>query len=99
MPLAFLAPVFLAGLAALAIPVLIHLANRPRKQVVEFPSLMFLERVEYRASSRRRLRDLVLFTLRSLALVLVAAAFARPYLDRPDAPATAPDGGREVVIL
>lgn len=99
MPLAFLAPVFLAGLAALAIPVLIHLANRPRKQVVEFPSLMFLERVEYRASSRRRLRNLVLFTLRSLALVLVAAAFARPYLDRPDAPATAPDGGREVVIL
>lgn len=99
MPLAFLAPVFLAGLAALAIPVLIHLANRPRKEVVEFPSLMFLERIEYQASNRRRLRDLVLFALRVLALVLVVAAFARPYLDRPDAPATAPDGGREVVVL
>jgi hypothetical protein len=99
MPLSFLAPVFLAGLAALAIPVLIHLANRPRKEVVEFPSLMFLEMIEYQASSRRRLRDLVLFALRVLALVLVVAAFARPYLDRPDAPAMAPDGGREVVVL
>ena len=99
MPLSFLAPVFLAGLAALAIPVLIHLANRPRRQVVEFPSLMFLERVEYRASSRKRLRNLVLFTLRALAVVLLAAAFARPYLERGGAAAPPPDGGRELVVL
>ncbi|HUG42048.1 MAG TPA: BatA domain-containing protein [Longimicrobiales bacterium] len=99
MPLAFLAPVFLAGLAALAIPVLIHLANRPRKEPVRFPSLMFLEKVEYRASSRRRIRNLVLFALRCLALILIAGAFARPFLDRPDAPPVAIDGGREVVVL
>lgn len=99
MPLAFLAPVFLAGLAALAIPVLIHLANRPKKEVVRFPSLMFLEKVEYQASSRRRLRNLVLFTLRCLALILVAGAFARPFLDRPDAPPVTIDGGRELVVL
>lgn len=99
MPFSFLAPVFLAGLAALAVPILIHLSSRPRKRVVEFPSLMFLEQVEYQDASKRRLRDIVLFLLRSLALVLVAAAFARPFLDRPDAPAGAPEGGREVVVL
>ena len=99
MPVAFLAPLFLAGLAAIAVPVLVHLANRPRKQVVEFPSLMFLDRVEYRASSRRSLRHVALLALRVLALVLVAAAFARPFLDRPDAPLVALDGGREVVVL
>lgn len=98
MPVSFLAPVFLAGLAALAIPVLIHLANRPKKRVVEFPSLMFLERVEYQESSRRRIRDLLLFLLRSLALVLLVGAFARPFVDRPVAVA-APQGGREVVVL
>ena len=99
MPLSFLAPAFLAGLAALAIPVLIHLANRPKKDVVRFPSLMFLEKVEYQASSRRRLRNLVLLTLRCLALILLAGAFARPYIDRPDAPPVAVDGGREIVVL
>ena len=99
MPISFLAPVFLAGLGALVVPVLIHLANRPKKEVVRFPSLMFLERVEYTASSRRWLRNLVLFTLRCLALILVAAAFARPFLDRRDAPPVAVEGGREVVVL
>lgn len=99
MPVAFLAPVFLAGLAALAIPVLIHLSSRPRKRVVEFPSLMFLEQVEYQDASKRRLRHILLFILRCLALIFLAGAFARPFLDRTDAPATAPDGGREVVVL
>jgi hypothetical protein len=40
--MAFLAPLFFAALATLAIPILIHLTQRERKQVVEFPSLMFL---------------------------------------------------------
>lgn len=99
MPLSFLAPAFLAGLVALAVPIIVHLANRPKKQVVRFPSLMFLERVEYQASSRRRLRNLVLFALRCLALILVAGAFARPFLDRPDAPPVVVEGGRELVVL
>jgi hypothetical protein len=38
----FLAPLFLVGLGAIAIPVIIHLIQRERKTVVEFPSLMFL---------------------------------------------------------
>ena len=33
------APLALVGLAALAIPVLIHLIQREKKRVVEFPSL------------------------------------------------------------
>ena len=40
--MSFLAPLFFAGLAALAIPVLIHLIQRERKNVVAFPSLMFV---------------------------------------------------------
>lgn len=99
MPVSFLAPLFLAGLAALVVPVLVHLANRPKKEVVRFPSLMFLERVEYQATTRRRLRHIILFALRCLALILVAAAFARPFLDRADAPPVTVDGGREVVVL
>ena len=42
--MSFLTPLFLLGLAALAMPVLIHLIQRERKRVVQFPSLMFLQR-------------------------------------------------------
>ena len=42
----FLTPAFLAGLAALAIPVLVHLTNRPRSETVPFPSLMFLQKID-----------------------------------------------------
>ena len=38
----FLAPLFFVGLAAIAIPILVHLIQRERKDIVEFPSLMFI---------------------------------------------------------
>src|SRR5215208_5317481 len=99
MPLAFLAPWFLAGLALLAVPIAVHLINRERKQPVAFPSLMFLRQVPHRSVRRRRLRHVALFALRCLAVVLLVAAFARPLV----APARGGTGGgaagREVVIL
>jgi hypothetical protein len=51
----FLTPAFLAGLAALAIPVLVHLTNRPRSETVPFPSLMFLQKIPYRSVRRQSL--------------------------------------------
>src|SRR6476646_4282236 len=79
----FLAPAFLAGLAAIAVPVIIHLINRERKVVVEFPSLMFLQRIPYRSVRRQKLRHLLLLAMRCLAIALLVATF----------------GAREVVIL
>ena len=96
--MSFLAPLFLAGLAALAIPVVIHLINRERKEVVEFPSLMFLQRIPYRSVRRQKLRHVLLLVLRCLALAFVVSAFARPFLRR-EAAAAAGVGAREVVVL
>jgi hypothetical protein len=45
--MSFLAPLFFGALAALAVPVLIHLIQREKKQIVYFPSLMFLEKIPY----------------------------------------------------
>ena len=42
--MSFLTPLFLVALAGLAIPVLLHLIQKERKNVVQFPSLMFLRR-------------------------------------------------------
>ncbi len=41
----FLAPLFFAALAGLAIPVLLHLTQREKKQIIRFPSLMFVRRI------------------------------------------------------
>src|SRR4029079_17185232 len=96
--MSFLAPAFLAGLVAIAVPVLIHLINCERKVVVEFPSLMFLQRIPYRSIRRQKIRHLLLLILRCLALALLVAAFARPFFQRKQA-AIGSSGAREVVIL
>jgi hypothetical protein len=94
----FLAPAFLAGLAAIAVPVLIHLINRERKVVVEFPSLMFLQRIPYKSVRRQKIRHLALLVLRCIAIALLVAAFARPFFQRHQ-PAITGTGARELVVL
>jgi hypothetical protein len=78
--------------------VIIHLINRERKVVVEFPSLMFLQRIPYRSVRRQKLRHLLLLALRCVALALLVAAFARPFFERRRA-GISTTGAREVVIL
>jgi hypothetical protein len=43
--MSFLAPALLAGLLAIAIPIVVHLVQRDRRTIVAFPSLMFLRRI------------------------------------------------------
>jgi hypothetical protein len=95
----FVTPFILAGLAALAIPVLIHLIQRERKRVVEFPSLMFLRRIPYQSVRRRRIRDWALLAMRLTALALIVLAFARPFFKRDSLAAATQQGAREAVIL
>ena len=99
MGLSFLAPLFLAGLAALAIPVIVHLTHRERKEAISFPSLMFLSKIPYRTHRRQRIRHWLLFLIRSLAIVLLVTAFARPLLEDGGRAATVFAAAREVVVL
>ena len=73
--MSFLTPLFLIGLAGLAVPVLLHLIQRERKQVVQFPSLMFLRRIPYQSVRRRRIRNWLLLLMRAAALALIVFAF------------------------
>ena len=98
--MAFLAPLFLLGLAALAVPVLVHLIQRERKTPIEFPSLMFVRRIPYQSVQRRRITNWPLFLLRCAAIILIVLAFSRPFLTQtPVQAAIATSGAREVVIL
>lgn len=99
MGLGLLVPLFLLGLAGVVIPIIVHLTRRQRRNVVRFPSLMFLSRIPFREQRRRRLRHLFLLSLRLLALAAVVAAFTRPFVEDEDVDGFAGGGPREVVIL
>ncbi|MEO8071530.1 MAG: BatA and WFA domain-containing protein, partial [Acidobacteriota bacterium] len=98
--MAFLAPLFFIGLAAVAVPIFVHLIQRERKDVIEFPSLMFLRKIPYQSVERRRVHNWWLLLLRMAAMALIVAGFSRPFLTQdPVAAAAAITGAREVVIL
>ncbi len=100
MSLSFLVPAFLAGLLALAVPVLVHLSRRETKEPVPFPSLMFLQNVPQKRTEKRRIHRWPLLLLRCLAIMLLVLAFARPFLEREGAPVVIANGTeREVVVL
>jgi len=74
MSLSLLTPLFLAGLIAVAVPILVHLTNRDRKDVIRFPSLKFLTKLPYRQMRRQRIQHWLLFAMRTLAIILIVAA-------------------------
>jgi hypothetical protein len=95
----FLAPLFFVALAGLAIPVLLHLTQREKKQIQHFPSLMFVRRIPYQAVRRRKIHNWLLLFVRLAALALLITAFARPLIRHADAIVPQGGGARELVVL
>jgi len=86
--MSFLYPAFLIGGLAIAIPIVLHLLRRDVAPEVPFTAVRLLRKSPVERSRRRRLRDLMLLAARVAALLLLAAAFARPYSPRAEAAAT-----------
>ncbi|MXY25945.1 MAG: hypothetical protein F4Y45_15685 [Acidobacteria bacterium] len=82
--MSFLSPLFLIGVLAAALPVILHFTLRGRAPRLPFSHVRFLERAFVHRDLRRRLRELILLALRVAAIVLLALAFARPFLDATD---------------
>lgn len=78
LPIQFLNQIFLVGLAAAALPILIHLFSKRRAREVHYPSLEFLKEVSKKKVRRLQLRQLLLLALRVLIIGLFALAIARP---------------------
>ncbi len=75
----FLHPAFLAGLATLVLPLLLHLLKRRKVRRLEFPTLRFFYLVQKRSSVLFRVGHLLLLLLRLLALAAVTILFAQPF--------------------
>ena len=78
--MAFLNPLFLFGLLAAGIPLIIHLWNRRRVVTIDFSSLMFLMAAHRENARRFQLRQLLILLLRMAIVALIALALARPFL-------------------
>ena len=91
----FLAPWFLAGAVAVGLPFWIHLLRKYRSTPHPFSSLMFFERRTQSSIKHRRLRYLLLLSLRVALLLLISLAFANPFVSRTGAAA----GGRKMLVI
>lgn len=91
----FLAPWFLAGAAAVALPLYLHLLRRHTTTPHPFSSLMFFEQRTQSSIRHRRLRYLLLLAFRLAVFILLALAFANPYIKRGVASAA----GDKVMLL
>jgi hypothetical protein len=92
--IAFLSPLFLAGALGAAIPIVLHLLRREPEARVKFAAVKMLRQAPVERTDRRRLRELLLLALRVAALLLLAVAFARPFLAAGPAA-----GGATIVAL
>ena len=98
--MSFLTPLFFIGVAALAAPILVHLVRRTRARKVQFPALVFVRQVPQRTIRRRTLQNVLLLLLRSLAILLIVIAFARPFFTSgSSAQATNAASGATVILL
>ena len=79
--MAFLNVLMLLGLAAVAVPVLIHLFHRQRVSTVDFSSVIFIRNHHLQRSRALRLRELLLLILRTLIILLLVLAFSRPVIE------------------
>ena len=78
--MAFLNPLFLLGLLATGIPLVIHLWNRRRVVTIDFSSLIFITAAHRENARRFQLRQLLILLLRMAIIALIALALARPFL-------------------
>ncbi len=90
-----LAPWFLAAIAALGLPVWLHMLRKHQSVPKPFSSLMFFERRPQSSIKHRRLRYLSLLLLRLALLAMLIFAFANPYIKR----SIAAGGGKKLLVL
>src|SRR5688572_19787475 len=88
------------GAAAAALPVLVHWLTRPRPVRLPLSTVRFVMRAVQQRRARHRLRDWLILLLRTLAVVLLVWAFARPlWGSRPLVSALEVGDGVRVVVV
>src|SRR5688500_135949 len=94
----FLAPWFLIGLAAAAIPLVLHLRRSTKHKKIVFSTTRFFDEQFLRSARRAQLQDKALMGLRIALLALFVLALAQPLIKLPGL-ARLMAGRRDVAIV
>ncbi len=95
----FLNPVMLAGMAALGVPVAIHLLNRFRVRNTDWGAMKFLLLAMRNNERRIKLQDLLLLILRLALVALAVLIFARPAVKTAGKPGDSQGPVAAMVVL
>lgn len=76
----FLAPLFLLGALAVAIPIIIHFLNLRKPNKVAFSTLAFFRELQKSTIKRLKIKRLLLLAIRIAFILMLALALARPFL-------------------
>ena len=98
MSFAFFNPWMLAGLAGVALPLLVHLLSRKKYDIVQWGAMQFLE-LGRNAKRRVQLEELMLMLLRMALLALLTIALARPWLSGSMVSSLASRPTSDIVII
>ncbi|HRE09897.1 MAG TPA: BatA domain-containing protein [Ignavibacteria bacterium] len=75
----FLNPLLLWGLAAVSIPILIHIFNLKRTKKIEFSTLMFLKEIQQSKYKKIKLKQLLILLCRIAFIIFLVMMFAKPF--------------------
>lgn len=95
----FLNPAILFGLIALSIPILLHFLNLRKLKRVEFSTLAFLKELQKSKIRRIKIKQWLLLVIRSLIILFLVLAFARPTISSTYFGATAAAKTSAVFII
>ncbi|MFN7890096.1 MAG: BatA domain-containing protein [Pirellula sp.] len=95
----FLSPLFALAALAVVSPIIFHLVRRRPKEHIEFSSLLFLDPAPPKLTRSSQIDQWLLLLMRSAAVLLVAAAFARPYWDIPVATDSVRSGLQRMILI
>ena len=79
--MSFLNPLLLFAALGVALPILAHMLNRYQVKRTDWAAMQFLNRSVRVRSRQLRLRDFILLCLRCLAILLLVAALAKPFME------------------
>ncbi len=80
----FVFPWFLLALAALAVPIIIHLFHFRRYKTIYFSDIRFLKQVNEEKTTVDQLKNRLILAARLLALLFLILAFAQPFFGKKD---------------
>jgi hypothetical protein len=78
----FLSAGLLGGLLLATVPIIIHILNRRRFQVIDWPPMKYLKLTLKKNRKRIRIEQMILLAMRVLAVVLLILAVARPVISQ-----------------